>query len=165
VGKSIIDTSSVTRVGLDLAKRVVRIHAVDATGSVVIARSVNRRTLLKFFRRASSPRSRTSARFPAGGSSPPSLGRPRVNMRPAASRGSGGSPRWATAILTQAAGSGRVLRAWPPQRPQRRPAPQRERNARAQDIDGHDVGFGQLVNPENSTYGPPRLQGACRDRD
>ena len=52
MGKSIIDTSSVTRVGLDLAKRVVRIHAVDATGSVVIARSVNRRTLLKFFRRA-----------------------------------------------------------------------------------------------------------------
>src|SRR5208283_5385641 len=34
VGKSIIDTSSVTRVGLDLAKRVFRIHAVDATGSV-----------------------------------------------------------------------------------------------------------------------------------
>src|SRR5271166_5575846 len=33
VGKSIIDTSSVTRVGLDLAKRVFRIHAVDATGS------------------------------------------------------------------------------------------------------------------------------------
>jgi len=49
VGKSIIDTSSVTRVGLDLAKRVFRIHAVDATGFVVIARSVNRRTLLKFF--------------------------------------------------------------------------------------------------------------------
>ena len=40
--KSIIDTSSVTRVGLDLAKRVFRIHAVDAAGSVVIARSVNR---------------------------------------------------------------------------------------------------------------------------
>ena len=49
MGKSIIDTSSVTRVGLDLAKRVFRIHAVDATGSVIIARSVNRRTLLKFF--------------------------------------------------------------------------------------------------------------------
>ena len=49
MGKSIIDLSSVTRVGLDLAKRVFRIHAVDASGSVVIARSVNRRTLLKFF--------------------------------------------------------------------------------------------------------------------
>ncbi len=49
MSKSIIDTSSVTRVGLDLAKRVFRIHAVDATGSVLIARSVNRRTLLKFF--------------------------------------------------------------------------------------------------------------------
>ena len=34
MGKPIIDTSSVTRVGLDLAKRVLRIHAVDATGSV-----------------------------------------------------------------------------------------------------------------------------------
>ena len=42
MGKSIIDTSSVTRVGLDLAKRVFRVHAVDATGSVVIARSVMR---------------------------------------------------------------------------------------------------------------------------
>src|SRR5271165_3215872 len=49
VGKSIIDTSSVTRVGLDLAKRVFRVHAIDATGFVVIARSVNRRTLLNFF--------------------------------------------------------------------------------------------------------------------
>ena len=49
MGKSIIDTSSVTRVGLDLAKRVFRIHAVDAAGFVVIARSINRRTLLKFF--------------------------------------------------------------------------------------------------------------------
>jgi hypothetical protein len=37
VGKSIIDTSGITRVGLDLAKRVFRIHAVDATGSIVIA--------------------------------------------------------------------------------------------------------------------------------
>ena len=49
MGKSIINTSSITRIGLDLAKRVLRIHAVDATGFVVIARSVNRRTLLKFF--------------------------------------------------------------------------------------------------------------------
>src|SRR5208337_358966 len=49
MGKSIIDTSGVTRVGLDLAKRVFRVDAVDATGKVVIARSVNRRTLLKFF--------------------------------------------------------------------------------------------------------------------
>src|SRR5208337_4101909 len=36
MGKSIIDTSAVTRVGLDLAKRVFRVHAVDATGKVVI---------------------------------------------------------------------------------------------------------------------------------
>ena len=49
MGKSNIDPSSVTRVGLDMAKRVFRIHAVDATGFVVIARSVNRRTLVKFF--------------------------------------------------------------------------------------------------------------------
>jgi transposase len=49
MGKSIIAVQSVTRVGLDLAKRVFRIHAIDATGLVVIARSINRRTLLKFF--------------------------------------------------------------------------------------------------------------------
>ena len=36
MGKSIISVSSVTRVGLDLAKRVFRIHAVDATGQVVM---------------------------------------------------------------------------------------------------------------------------------
>jgi transposase len=49
MGKSIIDASSVTRVGLDLAKRVFRVHAVDATGSVVIARSITRAKVLKFF--------------------------------------------------------------------------------------------------------------------
>ncbi len=49
MGKSIIDASGVTRVALDLAKRVFRVHAVDPTGFVVMARSVNRRTLLKFF--------------------------------------------------------------------------------------------------------------------
>ncbi len=49
MGKSVIDASGVTRVALDLAKRVFRVHAVDSTGFVVIARSVNRRTLLKFF--------------------------------------------------------------------------------------------------------------------
>ena len=49
MGRSIIDTSSVTRVGLDLAKRVFRVHAVDATGSLVIVPSINRRTLLTFF--------------------------------------------------------------------------------------------------------------------
>jgi hypothetical protein len=38
-----------TASGLDLAKRVFRIRAVNATGTVVIARSANRRTLLKFF--------------------------------------------------------------------------------------------------------------------
>ena len=49
MSKSIIAVSSVTRVGLDLAKSVFRVHVIDATGSVVVARSVNRRTLLKFF--------------------------------------------------------------------------------------------------------------------
>jgi transposase len=49
MGKSITELSSVTRVGLDLAKKVFRVHAVDARGAVVVGRSINRRTLLKFF--------------------------------------------------------------------------------------------------------------------
>jgi transposase len=49
MGKSITELSSVTRVGLDLAKRVFRVHGVDAKGAVVVARSLNRRSLVKFF--------------------------------------------------------------------------------------------------------------------
>lgn len=51
MGKSITDLSSVTRVGLDLAKNVFQVHAVDARGEVVVARAVKRGALLKFFER------------------------------------------------------------------------------------------------------------------
>ena len=54
MGKSINNPSSVTRIGLDLAKNVFHVHGVDAQGAVVIARSVKRSALLKFF--ASLPR-------------------------------------------------------------------------------------------------------------
>jgi hypothetical protein len=46
MGKSITDLSSVTTVGLDLAKHVFQVHGVDASGRVVVAkaiRSVNTR--------------------------------------------------------------------------------------------------------------------------
>ena len=49
MGKSITDLSSVTRVGLDLAKSVFQVHAVDAEGEMIVARSVKRRALVKFF--------------------------------------------------------------------------------------------------------------------
>jgi transposase len=51
MGKSITELSSVTRVGLDLAKSVFQVHAVDANGEVVVARAMKRRALLKFFER------------------------------------------------------------------------------------------------------------------
>ena len=44
-----VDFSSVTTVGLDLAKHVFFIHAVDAQGQVVFAKEVRRRDLLSFF--------------------------------------------------------------------------------------------------------------------
>jgi len=37
MGKSNIDLSSVTTVGLDLAKHVFQVHCVDASGRVVVA--------------------------------------------------------------------------------------------------------------------------------
>jgi hypothetical protein len=37
MGKSIRKLSTVTRVGLDLAKRVFQVHAVDAKGEIVVA--------------------------------------------------------------------------------------------------------------------------------
>ena len=49
MGKSIIDLSSVTTVGLDLAKHVFLVHGVDASGRVVIARAMRRNKLLEFF--------------------------------------------------------------------------------------------------------------------
>ena len=49
MGKSIKNASSVTRVGLDLAKNVFQVHAVDANGEVVVARKVRRGELIEFF--------------------------------------------------------------------------------------------------------------------
>ena len=40
MGKSIRNLSTVTRVGLDLAKRVFQVHAVDAKGEIVVARKL-----------------------------------------------------------------------------------------------------------------------------
>src|SRR6202166_3084305 len=54
VGKSIINLSSVTTVGLDLAKHVFQVHCVDASGRVVVAKAIRRNKLLEFF--ASLPR-------------------------------------------------------------------------------------------------------------
>jgi transposase len=49
MGKSITDLSSVTTVGLDLAKHVFQVHGVDASGRVVIAKAIRRNKLLEFF--------------------------------------------------------------------------------------------------------------------
>ena len=54
MGKSIINLSSVTAVGLDLAKHVFQVHGVDALGHVVVAKPIRRNKLLEFF--ASLPR-------------------------------------------------------------------------------------------------------------
>lgn len=43
------DLSAVTSVGLDLAKHVFHVHAVDAAGRVVVARALRRREVLPFF--------------------------------------------------------------------------------------------------------------------
>ena len=47
--KSIINLSSVTTVGLDLAKHVFQVHCVDASGRVVVAKAIRRNKLLEFF--------------------------------------------------------------------------------------------------------------------
>src|SRR5580692_10949453 len=49
VVKSIINLSSVTTVGLDLAKHVFQVHCVDASGCVVVAKAIRRNKLLEFF--------------------------------------------------------------------------------------------------------------------
>jgi hypothetical protein len=49
MGKSITDLSSVTTVGLDLAKLVFQVHGVDALGRVVVAKAIKRNKLLEFF--------------------------------------------------------------------------------------------------------------------
>ena len=49
MGKSIENLKSVTRVGLDLAKNVFQVHAVDARGDLVTACKLRRSKLLEFF--------------------------------------------------------------------------------------------------------------------
>ena len=49
MGKSITDLSSVTIVGLDLAKHVFQVHGDDASGRVVVAKAIRRNKLLEFF--------------------------------------------------------------------------------------------------------------------
>ena len=49
MGKSIKNLSSVTVVGLDIAKNVFQVHGVDAKGATIVARSVRRGQLLSFF--------------------------------------------------------------------------------------------------------------------
>ena len=49
MGKSILNLSTVTRVGLDLAKRVFQVHAVDARGEIVVVRKLTRSQLIPFF--------------------------------------------------------------------------------------------------------------------
>ena len=47
--KSIENLSTVTRVGVDLAKNVLQVHAVDVKGEVVVARALRRNAVLGFF--------------------------------------------------------------------------------------------------------------------
>jgi transposase len=49
MGKSITDLSSVTTVGLDLAKHVFQVHGVVASGRVVVAKAMRCNKLLEFF--------------------------------------------------------------------------------------------------------------------
>jgi transposase len=49
MGKSITDLSSVTTVGLDLAKHVFQVHAIDAFGRVIVAKALRRKDVLSFF--------------------------------------------------------------------------------------------------------------------
>ena len=47
--KSTGNFAAVTRIGLDLAKRVFQDHAVDANGEIVVARKLARSRLVGFF--------------------------------------------------------------------------------------------------------------------
>ena len=49
MGKVITDFSAVTTVGLDLAKHVFQVHAVDASGRVIAAKALRRKDVLAFF--------------------------------------------------------------------------------------------------------------------
>jgi hypothetical protein len=48
MGKSITDLSSVTTVGLDLAKHVFQVHGIDASGRVIVAKALRRKDVLAF---------------------------------------------------------------------------------------------------------------------
>jgi transposase len=39
----------ITTIGLDLAKKVLQVHGVDAEGKVVVARKLGRKQVLAFF--------------------------------------------------------------------------------------------------------------------
>lgn len=49
MGKSITDLSSVTTVGLDLAKHVFQVHCINSEGRVVLSKAIKRDKLLTFF--------------------------------------------------------------------------------------------------------------------
>jgi hypothetical protein len=49
MGKSIADLSSVTTVGLDLAKHIFQVHGIDASGRVIVAKAFRRKDVLAFF--------------------------------------------------------------------------------------------------------------------
>jgi transposase len=49
MGKVATDLSTVTTVGLDIAKLVFQVHGVDAAGHVVVAKAIKRKDLLAFF--------------------------------------------------------------------------------------------------------------------
>ena len=49
MGKSITDLSSVTSVGLDLAKHVFQVHCIDACGRVIVIKALRRKDVLAFF--------------------------------------------------------------------------------------------------------------------
>ena len=44
-----VEMQAIVRIGVDLAKRVFQVHAIDAAGNVVVARSVKRSGFLTFF--------------------------------------------------------------------------------------------------------------------
>ena len=48
MGKSITELSSVTTVGLDLAKHVFQVHGVDASGRIAVTKAIRRNKLLEF---------------------------------------------------------------------------------------------------------------------
>jgi transposase len=47
--RSITGLSEATSVGLDLAKHVFQVHGIDASGCVVVAKSIKRGKVLEFF--------------------------------------------------------------------------------------------------------------------